>query len=53
MFLGLEIPFPECGRQTSAAGMLAKLMAGKVLSLRAATRKDALLPSLLDRIFNS
>lgn len=53
MLLRLEIPFPECPRQTSAVGMLAKLTAGKVLSLHAATQKNALLPSLLDRIFNS
>jgi type I restriction enzyme S subunit len=53
MLLGLEIPFPECARQTRAARMLGKLKARKALSLQAATRKTALMPSLLDRIFQS
>jgi type I restriction enzyme S subunit len=53
MLLGLEMPFPVISRQIEAAQLLEKQVAGKRLSVLSAVREAALLPSLLDRIFNS
>ena len=52
MLLGLAMPFPVISRQIEAAGLLEKQVAGKRLSAQSSEREAALLPSLLDRIFN-
>jgi len=53
MLLGLEMPFPVVTRQTEAVSLLEKQVAGKQLSSISAVREASLLPSLLDRLFNS
>jgi type I restriction enzyme S subunit len=53
MLLGLELPFPEFNQQVKAVSMLEKQRLGRELSAQAREREDTLLPSLLDRLFNS
>jgi type I restriction enzyme, S subunit len=53
MLLGLEMPFPVVSHQIEAARLLAKQVAARRLSVQSSVREAALLPSLLDRIFNS
>lgn len=52
MLLGLRIPFPEYAQQMRAVAAMEKLKASKQFSHAITGRKDALMPSLLDRIFN-
>lgn len=50
--LALEMPFPVIEKQRSAAKLLKSLDAGKHLSARCSTLEAALIPSILDRVFN-
>lgn len=52
MLLDLEMPFPPIEEQRSAVKMLKRLDAGKHLSSRSSTLEAALIPSILDRVFN-
>ena len=50
--LALEMPFPTIEEQRSAVKMLKRLDADKHLSSRSSTLEAALIPSILDRVFN-
>lgn len=52
MLLGLEMPFPPIEKQSEAAKILGKLRRSDQLSERSSAAESALLPSLLDQIFN-
>lgn len=53
ILLGLEMPFPDAGSQIKAVDMLDKQLVRKRLSHESSEREAALLPSLLDQLFNS
>ena len=52
MLLELELSFPELERQVNGTRLLDKQLAGKRLSAKASELETALLPSLLDKVFN-
>jgi len=52
MLLGLEMPFPAIEKQTEAVKVLNQLRNSYELSEKSSKAESALLPSLLDQIFN-
>lgn len=53
MLLGIEIPFPDLAGQKTALKSIEHLTQAQALSNQSAPHAEALLPALLDRIFNS
>jgi hypothetical protein len=53
MLLGIEIPFPDLAGQKAALKSIEHLTRAQSLTNQLAPHVEALLPSLLDRIFNS
>lgn len=52
MLLGIEIPFPDLAGQQTALKSIEHLTQTQSLASQSAPHADALVPSLLDRIFN-
>lgn len=52
MLLGIEIPFPDLNGQRTALKTIEHMTEAKVLSNKSASHAQALLPSLLDQVFN-
>ena len=52
MLLGIEIPFPDLTGQRTALKTIEHMTEAKALSNQSAPLEEALLPSLLDRVFN-
>jgi len=53
MLLGIVIPFPDMAGQKAGLKSIEHLMQAQSLTSQSTRHADALLPSLLDRIFNS
>lgn len=53
MLLGITIPFPDLAGQKAALKSIERLTRAQTLTTEAAPHAEAVLPSLLDRIFNS
>ena len=52
MLLGIEIPFPDLTGQRTALKTIEHMTEAKALSSQSAPLEEALLPALLDRVFN-
>lgn len=52
MLLGIEVPFPDLADQRTAQASIERLTQATALASQSAPHTEALLPSLLDRIFN-
>lgn len=52
MLLGMEIPFPSFKQQKDAIDLLDRVQQGSALSEASSASESALVPSLLDQIFN-
>lgn len=53
MLLGIEIPFPDLAGQKAALQSIEHLTQAQSLASKSSPHADALLPSILDRIFNT